>query len=625
MQPSPFDDIASISCLTIMRDGTEPLEVPLEPVDGSPYEDLRLFEGGMVWEDEPARFSFSLVSTAVIRRATLTVNDHNDLWLKHTYEELPYLGGKRAFRYTYEPSPNQTARDYRYPFNLSCGFARVSINLHFADGREATYESHDVVCLDETRRGNVGAAQERLEEGNVRDMYGTLTLASGDQAAEWMFSKEAGAPGGGSLSSDSFTDWAHESLARLLTTASEALDLVYDGLEDTQDEFPNTCAGADGPSFDTPENRAVRALLVALAARTNDAWQTMAGSVDELVHLTEWLKELVAKEGAVRKACETLPAIKLFDTQCDNEAAWLVEARDLAERAAFALEEFDGFVGGAGAVAAVPFEVPPREGLYRESAIYAELRDAMVAWEGVHDLHVERRDVALHVIKPDRLFEYYALQRMLSWLFDQGFRENEALPRPIERFAYNLADTYDKYDNEGRCANTYHLRRTEDGCEVDLYYQAVLYGDSREENGISIHRCVPTDDGQAGFWTPDYLLRVRDGKDERTYAIDAKYCDPKLLKGSGGKLADCVEKYLVGTRTGMAGEPGHAVDGVWILSGRLNTGPLCKFGIVKDELVEEGKLPKGVRATCGIAPVNRNSGKRKMKALFSQLGIPPLG
>ena len=631
MQTSPYADITSISALTITCEGTAPLEVPFEPVDGVPYEDLRLYEGGMVWEDEPARLSFSLMSTAVIKRATLSVNDHNDLWLKHTYDELSNLGDKRAFRYTYELSPSQTARDYRFPFSLTCGFVRVSVHFFFADGREAIFESHDVVCLDETDKDDADAAQQRLEEGNVRNMYRELAKAKGDQATEWMFSRATSAAGGGALSSDDFTDWAHESLARLLSVASATLDLVYDGLEDTEDAFPNTCAEDMGQSgqraasrFDTPENRAVRALLASLAARTDEVHHEMEGAVDELGGLLARLQSVVAHKGAARKARETLPVIALFEALHDQESAWLTEARDLAERSACALQEFDAFSGGAGVVSDAAFEVPPREGLYRSSATYAELRDAMVEWESVHDLQVERRDVALHAIKPDRLFEYYALQRMLAWLFEQGFRENEAVACPIERFAYSLAETYDKYDNEERCANTYRLRRAQDGCEVDLYYQAVLYGDAREENGIALHRSVPTDDGRASIWTPDYLLKVRDGASERIYAIDAKYSDWHKLTGSDGKLAECVEKYLLGTRMGMAGKEGQGVDGVWIVCGKLTGEVLCRFGVVEGRLVEEGKLPAGVRANCGVAPVNRNSGQRKMRSLFAQFGIRPL-
>ena len=103
-----------------------------------------------------------------------------------------------------------------------------------------------------------------------------------------------------------------------------------------------------------------------------------------------------------------------------------------------------------------------------------------------------RKDLTLHAVKPDKLFEYYALYRMLRWLWQNGFVENPAHDEPIAHYRYSLETRYPKFRNEERCANTYHLIRTgragRKTTEIGLYYQLVLYSGTLEENGIDVQR-----------------------------------------------------------------------------------------------------------------------------------------
>ena len=90
----------------------------------------------------------------------------------------------------------------------------------------------------------------------------------------------------------------------------------------------------------------------------------------------------------------------------------------------------------------------------------------------------------------------------------------------------------------------------------------------------------------------------------------AKYCARHLL---AGKLADCVDKYAlrwaVGTRSA-----GSGIDGVVLMAGRLSAPPLAER-----TLLVEGREVKSI-----MAPMNRNSGNRKLTRLFGLLGIDSL-
>jgi hypothetical protein len=229
---------------------------------------------------------------------------------------------------------------------------------------------------------------------------------------------------------------------------------------------------------------------------------------------------------------------------------------------------------------------------------------------------VGRNDVLLHALKPDKLFEYSALHKMLDWLWSQGFTEDGNTERAIDRFAYDLANWYHKYENETRCANTYHLVRGDgtshaDDAHVDLYYQPVFYLGEREENGIGLHRVprsVPQEgEDQGEFWTPDYLIVIQQGDTTKTYVADAKYRPRHVLDGV---LRDCADKYISQTALGHE-KPGTGIDGVVILAGRLDAPAHTEKFVQID----------GATYLHMIAPFNKNAGRRKVGQFFQALGM----
>ena len=639
---SAYDCIISVSSLTVTFEGQsahQSLDIPLHSLEDGPEQGIDLFEGGVVWEDEPAVLSFRVESSAWVRKATITINDHNELWMNCDWLPESSFGGVRTYGYDFVSGSASMGDEYRLPFSLTCGFARICVRLYMHNGSVCLFETPDIVCLDEPRSSGDGQHGERAEESNVRSMYQTL-LGQGAsfadrQASEWMFAPPA--QEGKSLSEDEDTEWARLGLVRLLRAGDCVLDLVYDGFEDEGDGFPNeTSDPAAHTPYDTEENQQVRALLASLAHRASEVAISVSEGVTLLEELHRRVTSIVEQQQVLRGKKQSLPALELICEQLEQERSWLVRAVDLAERARDTLAEFDSFVGGEGRVAPVDFVLPARAGLYAAGGRYEQLYEAMVTWDGVRELDVERADETFYALKPDRLFEYFALQHMLAGLYDLGFRENGRAAQPIERYSYRLAETYGKYQNEMRCANTYHLaRELANGGrqEVDLYYQPVIYEKGPTENGICLRR-RSSDEGsdEARAWTPDYLLTVRMGKGVRWYAIDAKYRKHAALTNLRGVLSTCVDKYLIQTR--VISEDGHEglVNGIWILSGRLPeptsksakdrvAHPRLVWSAVRDGLAPSDKLPDGVDVPCGIFAWNRNAGSRKVRAFFNQLGI----
>ncbi len=614
-QPN-FRRLDSIGDLVIEgRDDRTRINVPLRPMgdaargrDGS----INLFDEGFVWEDSRYGISFRAQSTVPIRRVTISVNDHTELRMLSSYEDI-LLGDQRIYRYTFELDTMQGGESTRRPFALTCGFARVEVRIEFMDAANLEFATPDIVSLDEPRKG--GPEGERAEESNIRHMYDSLTRPNDNQAAEWMFSNGFTTTAGGAMSHDEHTDWAYMPISTRLQVASDSLDLVYDGLEDKGNAFPNEAGSAEHGAnpHDTPENRAVRALISSMEGQVRTTCDRLRAMTAETLSVIERLKAIVSQAEAMRGRVQSLPALTMLASHLNREDELYHSARDLHERIVEMLAYVDDPHEGMGKVGMAEFHIPPREGVFVQDPTYARLYDAMLTWSACASEPIERVDLSLHALKPDKLFEYSALHHMLSWLFANGFRENESTETPIDRFAYSLADVYRKYENERRCSNTYHLARRENashGTEVDLYFQPAIYADGHDENGVRLYRVLNEADGSfdpSSFWTPDFVVRVREDDTTRTYVLDAKYCRNGLLRD---KLRECVKKYAYRTSDQPAGTPGRGIDGVALLAGKLDAPRLT---------VEGGPGHDGPLAI--IAPFNQNTGRRKMGRFFATLGI----
>jgi hypothetical protein len=236
-----------------------------------------------------------------------------------------------------------------------------------------------------------------------------------------------------------------------------------------------------------------------------------------------------------------------------------------------------------------------------------DLHDAYATWTPLRSLSFMREARALHAAKPDKLYEYYALYRILKWLTGVGFTLDDAYEKPVDTFYYSYERTYAKFMNERRCANTYHLKRGDQ--RVTLYYQPVIYGDVREENGIVLHRTIaaqPFDLNHShpdAAWTPDIILTTDDGTTTNTYALDAKYRNLYELAGLnqfGAKdhrvdtsvFEDQIRKY----KTDLASDNGRGIDAVWLVCGRgydLGTLLYRKTEWAQDVLPQSGLAPLG--------------------------------
>ncbi|MGN0287486.1 MAG: hypothetical protein ACI4B6_07450 [Atopobiaceae bacterium] len=550
--------------------------------------DLNLFTDGVLAESGTYQISLRAISKDEICRITFCVNDHNEL---PTQASVETGSDGSVFTFTFSPDqvPKRLRTDSMHPFSKTVGFARVEVNVEFADGSELNLYSMDIAALSATVNDN-------FENAKVLQ---TLLRPDCNQAAEWMFSQPGDvAPDGGALAADNDTDWANGSLDACSKCIDNAIALVGKGLTDLNDGFPNQLpASNQGPaSFDTAQNQAIRAFIESIRGKSVTLHKDLLCAERHTSEQLALIDSLVALGNPRFLGEAKLPARELFQARYDQ----IRNREELVGRLAGSCDDLLGtFDKCAPGVTRHEFSLPLALETLGSVSSYQPFYDAMLAWRRFMDYRYTRESRALHVAKPDRLYEYYCLYRLLDWLYQAGFTGRTWASNPIEFFEYSIEETCDLYENEKRCANTYRLARSAPGGaveEVDLYYVPVIYGDRREENGISLHKL--TEIGQSysavcaanSIWTPDFLLVARHvGSEPHTLIVDSKYLKLEDARdterfGSSTLFERIASRYL--DRIGGGSELMPLPCQVWLLcafgkgglSFKEDTGGLLKLG-----------------------------------------------
>ena len=330
----------------------------------------------------------------------------------------------------------------------------------------------------------------------------------------------------------------------------------------------------------TYENQAIVGFLVAIE-RALAAMSGAPGPDEALASLAGRLR--TADPDDVRRC----PALFLVQ-QVGSRSRGVLEARggELLRRAqllrrqyAIALEGVEGSYERLPRPTKVFLEVKP----YR--AIYQLMRQ----WEGIGGLALGATEaiasVALDMPRLDRLYEYYALLEILSWLHAQGF-ESDAGAGGAAHVSYSAEATWGEVGVSGRLANLYRLRREDTGAgeghltSVRLYYQPILSSE-HPENGLALRPLFASrEGGDEGVLIPDFLVEVTRGRAgakgvTRRYVLDAKFRTVSAVSGDTADPRDVSElaqsrlKYLYG----LAGESfDDRPRGVWLLCGRPEGG-----------------------------------------------------
>ncbi|MBR2683504.1 MAG: hypothetical protein IKE22_09595 [Atopobiaceae bacterium] len=491
------------------------LVVPLTTND-YPYCDIDLFEGGVVDEKTPYALSFEIGSTIEDVSTTLSVNEHDEMVLRK--DVLPSgEDGTVHLKFVLDATNADGRRvtdAMRQPFMLTCGLARIKIALVFPNGETLNLRTPDIVAL----------SGEWQQDARVAAMYEALLRSVNNQAAEWMFA-DHDELGRSPNFRDESTDWSADSFVKLVKGSERALSL----LEHIMGE--GWAAGEHLQETEGEPSEAIvpLSLLQIMGTQLSTLREDLQTSVRKTEALLKALKQMANANKGRFGGRVSIPAAAALEVRLSSERSWISRLEALESRVQDLTADFSSLAAG-------PLDDEMSGFLQGFLPIQAQrvLSSTLDAWEHFAGYELSREARALHTIKPDRLYEYYALWRLLGWFHEQGFTEDRTLDPPISRFAYTTAHLGGLYENEWRVAKTYHL--TDGLRHVCLYYVPVVFGlPFVEENGITVHRTRLSDGKHVlanGFYTPDYLLFIDNGRGHKaTIVFDAKYSQINTIGG----------------------------------------------------------------------------------------------
>lgn len=265
---------------------------------------------------------------------------------------------------------------------------------------------------------------------------------------------------------------------------------------------------------------------------------------------------------------------------------------------------------------------------FKEIQAYSRLFLPIERFLNCGESPVEFQGLALSAFRLDRAYETYVLYRILRYLIDNGFT-----PATSEGSIYAARYGYTStvFADAPPFANVYHLKRA--GIQVDIYYEPVIFSDDREAHGMTLRRLRGS---MHSVYTPDYVVVVRhlnvtttaaNLPHKQVFVLDAKYRSRHVLlnryvdergKPSASVFTDRVENYLLNM---VDAQTGRIPDGLWLLSGLEDDHePLMSLPALPWGSVHVPACPSGIAL---VIPGLGMNGLFEAMGIFCHGGVQP--
>lgn len=197
--------------------------------------------------------------------------------------------------------------------------------------------------------------------------------------------------------------------------------------------------------------------------------------------------------------------------------------------------------------------------VFRSINAYRQIYILIHRWFSIGNYDLGKDELLLSFISTSKIYEYYCLIKMLSYV--NGNTDYSLIES--KRVAYRVNNGYyldTKYNNTFIFDNG--------DSKLTLFFQPVIYGDNRAFNGIDIFRNTSSnskkDNNSRGkTYTPDYIIKVEHENMTEYIIIDAKFSTPENIRLH--QLQELVYKYLFSISTLNDNDQ---ITGLYILCGK---------------------------------------------------------
>lgn len=203
--------------------------------------------------------------------------------------------------------------------------------------------------------------------------------------------------------------------------------------------------------------------------------------------------------------------------------------------------------------------LPQPSPIFISSAAYRPFYELMQAWFETQKPTAAELTFYVSVSKSSRLYEYFVLTQILkAFGREPDARRILAWPRSHKQYGETIC-------------NEYVFRK--EGAEVTVFYEPrISAGTVKSEEDTGLIRTMMLDIGENGapladpegaYFTPDFVVRVKDAAGVRYWVADAKYAT--LPAAVRNYAADVMLKYLLQT---APRNPEERIEGLTIFCGK---------------------------------------------------------
>lgn len=199
--------------------------------------------------------------------------------------------------------------------------------------------------------------------------------------------------------------------------------------------------------------------------------------------------------------------------------------------------------------------IPKPSSIFMGIQHYRKIYKVIRQWFESGNYDFENEKMILTFSKANQIYEYYVLFKINNYI-----AENEYYLKKSKKFEYNLRKR-SKYINT-RFENTFIFEKEKEN--ISVYYQPVIsLKSSFNDIGLFRNNNISFDDGEAEYYTPDYIIKVtKDGISE-FIILDAKWSTLETVKKY--RFREIVYKYIFSISTINNND---RINKVWVINGQ---------------------------------------------------------
>ena len=548
---------------------------------------------------------------------------------------------------TYGPADNITLVDKKI-FSDSFGFARITVEIQYIDGTEATYFSDYVSIMvnDVETVKRINTMYEYIFENqqellfkqnfvddsiNSKSKAGSVNNSRTQNGNDSVLTKLAIAEDIARLFENSFgyfrtnsrykikERYVVDDVEKLRNITSKTLDYIAGHPEQLSPAAGNSGIRINGQGY-LPKKTLIQENEISVDIYEN---QVIVGFLYRIIaDLMAIKSKLDSLESSIKSNSPKMDTITNDAEMALGNGKYVHSAQlilsktenivlDKKEKLSSLLEKFQGLLNMYSSILKVSKldvqTIPKPTAIFMSIPTYNLVFNGICRWfsyvtekqeissnlDDKNDTTAGREEAfMLSFVNLASLYELYALCRLINDVKEQGYTLEFS-----EKYEYKVNNN--SYYVNSDCVNTFVFRNDTDD-QLTIYYQPVIYKGGHRNNRTGLYRNISlsfSENGYRGeYYVPDYVIKKTSNGKSKYAILDAKFMS---CKNAIYKVPELSYKYLFSLSTI---EPRDSIEGLYILYGKPEQDEHMKSAY-DFEIVENSIQPRVQMVPLGVSGI----------------------